>query len=78
MTYMIHDGYGGWMFGGMWTFTLLIWVLVIVAVVLLVKWLSKQNKHESALDILKKRYARGEIDKETFECVKKDIETGGS
>jgi len=78
MTYMMHDGYGGWMFGGMWIFTLLFWVLVIAGVVLLVKSLSKQNTLESALEILKKRYARGEIDKETFERMKKDIETGVS
>ena len=30
--YTMHDGYGGWMFGGMWTFSLLFWVFVIVGV----------------------------------------------
>jgi len=69
----MHDGYGGWMFGGMWIFSLLFWVLVIVAMFLLVKWLQKQNTNETALEILKKRYARGEIDKETFERMKKEI-----
>lgn len=71
--YTMHDGYGGWMFGGMWTFSLLFWVFVIVGVLLLVKWLQKQNTNETALEILKKRYARGEIDKETFERMKKEI-----
>ena len=32
------------------------------------------NGTEDALDILKKRYARGEITKEQFEQMKKDIE----
>ena len=57
--------------GGMWIFTLLFWVLVIAGVVLLINWLRKQNTNESALEILKKRYARGEIDKETYERLKK-------
>ena len=64
------------MFGGfMWIF----WVLVIVGLVFLIKWLVQQSqptetKHrETPLEILKKRYARGEIDKEEFEQKKKDL-----
>ena len=63
-----------WVFGGfMWLF----WIAVIVAFVFLIRWLVQQGKtsepRESALDILKKRYTKGEIDKEEYETKKKDI-----
>lgn len=54
--------------------------LFIVAVVAVVKWVWGQKtptilgSGESALDILKKRYAKGEATKEEFERVKKDIQ----
>lgn len=64
--------------GGMWLLSLLFWILVIVGVVLVVRWLTDRNRPlpptESALDILKKRYARGEIDRETFERMRRGIE----
>lgn len=62
--------------GGM-IFMLVFWILLIVGVVLLVRWLSargRMNRGKSPLDILKERYARGEINREDFERMKKDLE----
>lgn len=71
---MMNNGHMAWM--GTWWF--LFWILVIAVPVLLVAWLGNRrnffNKQESALDVLKKRYAAGEIDRETFERMRKDIE----
>jgi putative membrane protein len=64
------------MFGGfMWVF----WIVVIIGLVFLIKWIVQQgNTPETRaggtpLEILKKRYARGEISKEEFEQRKKDL-----
>nr|WP_087474931.1 SHOCT domain-containing protein [Nitrospira cf. moscoviensis SBR1015] len=55
----------------------LFWVFVIVGVVYLVRWLMRQgiaDRPESSLDILKKRYARGEISKQEFEEMRQDLQ----
>jgi putative membrane protein len=64
-------GYGG-------ILAMLFWILLIVGIVFLIVWLVRRTdtgsgSHETALDILKKRYAKGEIDKEQFEKMKKDL-----
>ncbi|VAX08809.1 hypothetical protein MNBD_GAMMA25-679 [hydrothermal vent metagenome] len=59
----------------------LFWIFIIVGVVLLARWLtglsntdSENHGRESALEILNKRYARGEIDRETYARMKQDLE----
>jgi len=64
-----------WMSGGfMWVF----WIAVLIGLFFLVKWIAQQKSgdqkpEDNALELLKKRYARGEIDKEEFEQKKKDL-----
>jgi putative membrane protein len=61
-------GHGGFGFG--WIFMVLFWALVILGVIYLSKHLFSSSKEsvakESAQDILKKRYAAGEITKEEY------------
>lgn len=62
---------------GWWILGIIFWVALLVGIVLLVVWLVKtvsgRGRQESALDILKRRYARGEITKEEFEEKKRDL-----
>ncbi len=68
--------WGIWGFG-MMLFMFLFWALVILGVVLAIRWLVRQGRPEgsdSALEILRQRYARGEINREEFEAKRRDLE----
>ncbi|NVM25525.1 MAG: SHOCT domain-containing protein [Desulfobacterales bacterium] len=76
---MMGGGYGiGW-FGPI--IMIAFWIAVIVGIVFLIRWLvlstratgHKAASEDSALEILKRRYARGEIGKEEFEEKKRDL-----
>lgn len=74
----------GWAWGlGMafgWLAMLAFWGALILGVVLLVRWLSSAAGHAgpssqaSSLEILKRRYAQGEIDQATYERMRREIE----
>lgn len=79
-------GWGGG-FGLGWIFMLLFWGLIIWGIIVLAKSVSgeggccgknhqnkPENKEHNAINILKERYAKGEISKEDFDKIKKDLE----
>jgi len=60
----------------MMLFMMVFWVLVIAGLVLGIRWLVTQgrdSRSDTALDILRQRYARGEINKEEFDTKKRDL-----
>ncbi len=71
-------GFGWWWL--MPIFFIIFWGLVIWGIVALVRGMSGSrgsdsgsSRPDSALEVLKKRYARGEIDKKEYEEKKKDL-----
>jgi putative membrane protein len=78
----------GYFFGGPWGWMvgLLFWTLVIYGIFRLISILTNRSsapikpegpsgKEETPLEILKRRYAKGEIDAEEFAKKKKDLES---
>jgi len=75
---MFHN----WLWGGEIWFGWIIWIFLICVIIWLLINQSNKNRDkfmmrqhpESPLDIIKKRYAKGEITREQFEQMKKDLE----
>jgi putative membrane protein len=70
--------------GGYWggSFMIIFWILVIAAIFFGIRWAARSggstpgpDRKESALDVLKRRYASGEIDRDQFLSMKKDLES---
>jgi putative membrane protein len=72
-------GYGYMM--NSWTGAIIMGLVILVLIIVLIYLLFKSSKtggfgqtsNETPLDILKKRYARGEITKEQFDEMKRDL-----
>ncbi len=71
-------GFGSGPFGG-WLM-IVFWVVLLVLAGLAVRWLYNAGKLNratqpsgNALEVLKERYAKGEINKSQFEAMKRDI-----
>lgn len=71
-------GNGDMVFGGgfMWIF----WILLVIVIIVIVKAISGgtsssgRSADESPMEILRKRYARGEIDEQEFEHRRRELE----
>ncbi len=72
-----YGGWGSWMGWGGPVLMVAVWALIITGGVFLIRFLVRQAQgrgHEdSALDILKRRYAQGEISKEEYEEKRGDL-----
>ncbi len=71
---MMHYGFG---YGGMF-----MWIIFLIVIGLLIYFIVQsqntknkmQTQNESPLDILKRRYAKGEVSREEYERMKKELE----
>lgn len=67
--------WGAWGIG-MMLMMIVFWALVIAVIVVALRWAlgqGKEPKADASLDILRQRYARGEINQDEFESKKKTL-----
>ena len=70
-------------FGLGWLFMLVWWGLILAVLVGLIRWLFTGHSGDAGarsdskrnVDILKERYARGDIDRETYERMRRELES---
>ena len=78
-TNMMQGMMGNWGYSGYWDFWNIIWLLFWIGIIISVVWLiykfiiKKEAVSETPINILKKRFAKGEISKKQFEEMKKEI-----
>ena len=81
----INPGMMNWGYGTNWLGTLIwlaILIAVVVAIIALVRWMTissssttyPHHSSDSAMEILRRSYAKGEITKEQFTAMKHDLE----
>ncbi|MEO5949965.1 MAG: SHOCT domain-containing protein [Candidatus Saccharimonadales bacterium] len=76
--YQMMNGHG---VDSSWGFVMmLLWAVIIAGIILVIVRFARGHEHrgvsprgQDAVDIVKERYAKGEIDKEQFEQLKKDL-----
>ena len=76
-----YNGYGSWGYGNMMgsfgsgIMMFVVWALVIIFILWIAREVREKNSKSSGnvIEILKERYAKGEITKEQFETMEKDI-----
>ena len=58
------------------TLAVLFWLVLLVVIGALAIWFFTRSSHkiETPMEILRRRYARGEITKEEYERMKRDLE----
>ena len=78
MMYYFNGGFPGQMFGFGGILMFVFWILVIWGIIRLMHIRQHQHHHShphnNAMEILKARYAKGEITRDEFEAMKKDIQ----
>jgi putative membrane protein len=76
---MMHGGWtAAWPLIAVWlVFKVTVWALVITALVFAVRRLRRDGcigRRRAPLDILKTRYARGELSREEFDAMKRELQ----
>ncbi len=65
-----------WWMPGMMLIGAFVWLLILVGIGLGIWWLVREfrpTRRDQALQLLRERYARGEIDREEFEARRRDL-----